>query len=138
LHDGQYQAETVSNAVSVPPGDVIPMKSSAGEAESNARQPELAKVESLNRTEWVSAESTADGAQGKNAVQNSMPRAGNDPRRNPRPVGTVTVTSLVKAVEVSSPIDTSSPAPVLPVSSEYLRPANDTRRQKRATTQNPE
>lgn len=138
LDDGQWQGETVSNAVSVPPGGVITVETSAGEAGINERQPQLAKLESLNRTEWVSAESTADGAQGKNAVQNLMQRAGNDPRRNPRPVGTVAVTSLVKAVDVSSPIDISSPAPVLPVSSEYLRPANDTRTQKRATTQNPE
>lgn len=56
-------------------------------------------------------------------------RASNDPRKMPKPIGQVSITTETRAPTTARPLDTSLPAPIRIEPNQHTRPANDPRGQ---------
>jgi len=56
-------------------------------------------------------------------------RATNDPRKTPKPIGQVSITTETRAPTTARPLDTSLPAPIRVEPNQHTRPANDPRGQ---------
>ena len=63
-------------------------------------------------------------------------RPSNDPRRNPKPVATVTINTEVREPSTAAPLDTTQPAAVSLEPSDHTRPANDPRSKQGGAPQN--
>lgn len=62
-------------------------------------------------------------------------RASNDPRLKPHPVHSVQIITETRQRPLSTALDTSQPAPVQQIKSEFKRPANDPRNRQDHTTE---
>jgi len=95
-------------------------------AENQAAEVET-KIEpapSLQSTEPEAEEATSA------AVAPTEPgRATNDPRKTPKPIGQVSITTETRAPTTARPLDTSLPAPIRVEPNQHTRPANDPRGQ---------
>lgn len=81
----------------------------------------------------VELETKADPAPAEEEVQEATPlalgRASNDPRKTPKPIGQVSITTETRAQTTARPLDTSLPAPIRVEPNQHTRPANDPRGQ---------
>lgn len=104
----------------------------ASEVTSNSAQP--LPLDATASTAEVSEEITTSqefSAIEQNSEATSFPsRADNDPRVNPRPIGTIAIQSTVRTRALPQPLDTSLTPPVQQQPSDYKRPANDPRVQR--------
>ncbi len=104
-----------------------PEKAEAAQAELPLEAPQ--KQEPI---EAPAAEVTATEEQKPERANYARPS--NDPRSNPRPVGTLTVEDRKLDIRMSDPLDTSKPADISSNPRQLERPANDPRHLRTAET----
>ncbi len=99
---------------------------------------EIAPSEEANATQEATAPTTASTEQEATAPSKeekpSYKRPSNDPRKTPKPVAEVEVTSVPVNVQMGRALDTSAPAAIERKPRNLGRPANDPRSAKAATS----
>ncbi|UTW45830.1 ribonuclease E [bacterium SCSIO 12696] len=106
------------------------------EAEQAAEAQTEAATEVEQETTATEETETTQATEEPSQEDSEPARPSNDPRKNPRKVAKVEVTSVEVKAAASEALDTSKPAPVTAVASDFTRPANDPRAKRQDSAAN--